>query len=179
MKEIVDRWRSASPNIVKLWKRLEGAAKRAMRTKKRIHVESLVFEYDGTFLTIQLPSLRKLFYYKPTFCENRFGGEGIRYRGMDQTTKQWAYVETYGGKLTENVIQAISRDLLAYSIEQLIIKGYDIVMHVHDEAVAEVNEEQASEKLYEMCEIMSQGPAWSKGLPLAADGFISDYYKKD
>lgn len=179
MKEIVDRWRSASPNIVKLWKRLEGAAKRAMRTKKRIHVESLVFEYDGTFLTIQLPSLRKLFYYKPTFCENRFGGEGIRYRGMDQTTKQWAYVETYSGKLVENCVQAISRDLLAYSIERLTVAGFEIVMHVHDEAVAEVDKDGADLQLDAMCEIMSQGPAWSKGLPLAADGFISDYYKKD
>ena len=179
MNEIVSRWRAANPAIVRFWARVDKAAKRALKTKRPVHVENVTFLYDGTFLTIELPSGRKLYYYKPSFTVNRFGGESIKYRGMDQTTKQWTWIETYGGKLTENIIQAISRDLLAYSMQELDAAGFDIVMHVHDEAAAEVLEYEADAKLKEMCDIMGSGPAWSEGLPLNADGYITKYYKKD
>jgi len=179
MSEIVKRWRAANPKIVEYWKRLEGAAKRTIETRKPVHVGNITFLYDRTYLTIQLPSGRKLFYYKPGFTTNRFGGQSIKYWGMDQTTKQWTELETYGGKLTENVVQAISRDLLAYTIHELNAESFDVVMHVHDEAVAEVPKTQADQRLNEMCEIMANGPEWSEGLPLNADGYITNYYKKD
>ena len=113
---------------------------RAIKAKKKIvsiH-KGIIFDCDDMALTITLPSGRSLFYQSPSFTENKWGEQSIRYKGMDQTTKQWTYVDTYGGKLTENIIQAIARDLLADSMLRVDAAGFDIVMHVHDEVVVEL-----------------------------------------
>lgn len=177
-QEIVQRYRRANPKIVELWSRLDKAAKRTMETQRPVKVECLTFLYDGTYLTIELPSKRKLFYYRPYLASNKFGGQSIHYYGQNQDTKQWTGVDTWGGKWLENVVQGISRDLLAESMLKLDKAGFDLVIHVHDENVAEVPTEKAVQGLKEMCEIMSVTPDWAPGLPLKAEGFINNYYKK-
>ena len=181
MEMIVKRWRTANPAIVALWADLESCAMRAIQYKKKvvsIH-KGLIFDCDDMALTIELPSGRKLFYQSPSFTENQWGRKSIRYKGMDQTTKQWTYVDTYGGKLTENVIQAIARDLLADSMLRVDAAGYDIVMHVHDEVVVEVPLDDAEDDLNNICAAMGEEVSWAKGLPLTADGYLTPFYKKD
>lgn len=180
MKEIVRKWREANPSIVSLWSDVENCAKRAIKTRKTVVSKNrgLKFEFDGTALTIQLPSERKLFYRNPTFTTNRFGQESIKYKGTgDQGI--WGYIDTYGGKLVENIIQAIARDCLAYSMQQLHKAGFDIVMHVHDEVVCEVPSQDQENSLKTMCDIMGQEIPWAIGLPLTADGYLTPFYKKD
>jgi DNA polymerase len=181
MQSIVDKWRAANPAIVALWKEIEKNAILAVRTKKeRISkYRGIKFNYDGYVLTITLPSGRALYYQKPTIGQNRWGGDCLYYWGMDQVKKIWTRVDTYGGKLVENIVQAIARDLLAESLIKLDKKGFDIVMHVHDEVVAELLKKEAAARLEEMCAIMSEPVAWAEGLPLAADGYVTEYYKKD
>lgn len=184
-KSIVDAWRNQSPAIVALWARIDKLSKRALRSPGTTHQysegteQNLIFEYDRQVLTIQLPSGRKLFYYHPTFSKNKWDRESIKYRGMDQTTKQWSWVDTYGGKLTENIVQAIARDLLAFSMLNLDEHQYDIVMHVHDESICEVPKDKAEGYLAMMCDIMSIRPDWAQELPLVADGYLTPFYKKD
>jgi len=173
-KELVSRWREKNPEIVEYWSRLDRAAKRTMETRRPVKVGCVTFLYDGKFLTIELPSGRKLFYYKPGFTKNRFGGTSLKYEGLDQETKKWGIVETYGAKFSENIDQAISRDLLANSMYNLHLAEFNLVLHVHDEAAAE----EQTNRLEEMCFIMGQTPTWAEGLPLKAEGFISKYYKK-
>lgn len=180
LKQIVDDWRKASPNIVRLWYRLENTAMDAIRTGVPVMANGLVFRYEGTpeglrFLTIQLPSGRKLFYCNPFFGLNRFGNESIHYYGAN--TGKWAELETYGGKLTENVVQAIARDCLAITLQRIEAAGYAIVMHIHDEAILDVPADKAD--LDAVCEIMRQPIPWAPGLLLNAAGFVGDYYKKD
>lgn len=178
----IKKWRTASPAIVQLWKDLEEAAKRALKNKDKVFkCKCLSLKYDGSVLMIKLPSGRCLFYQSPKFGVNRFGKDAIKYKGMNQTTGKWGYQDTYGGKLTENVVQAIARDLLAFSMQNLDKAGYNIVMHVHDEAACEIdlNYGPPEESLANMCQIMAIGPEWAKGLPLNADGYITPYYKKD
>lgn len=180
LKQIVDDWRKASPNIVRLWYRLENAAMDAIRTGAPVMANGLVFRYEGTpeglqFLTIQLPSGRKLFYCNPFFAPNRFGNDSIHYYGVN--TGNWGELETYSGKLTENVVQAIARDCLAFAMKNIEAAGYRIVMHIHDEVILDVPEERAD--LGEVCRIMCQTAPWATGLLLNADGFVGDYYKKD
>lgn len=182
MKDIVYRWRQKSPRIVALWAAIERAAIESIKNRKTIVLKvfrDLEFDYDGLYLTIKLPSGRKLFYYKPVIDSNRWGAESIKFMGMDQVTKSWVRIDTYGGKLTENIVQAIARDLLAHSLLQLDAAGYKIVMHVHDEIVAEVPKDCAEDKLEEMRSIMSTPVDWAPGLPLESDGYITDFYKKD
>lgn len=183
MKTIVNIWRRKSPNIVKLWAAINNAAIRAIKTKKKIilpNFKGLLFHHDGKALTIQLPSGRKLFYQEAILTTNEWDKPSIKYKGMDQTTKKWTWVRTYGGKLTENIVQAIARDLLALSMWRLDVCGFDIVMHVHDEAVCEIIDDlNAPKQLKEMCEIMGDPVPWAEGLPLAADGYITKFYKKD
>jgi DNA polymerase len=181
MDAIVKKWRRANPAIVALWGDLESCAVRAIKTKKKvvsIH-KSLEFNCDEQVLTIKLPSGRKLFYQSPGFALNKWGNESIRYKGMDQTTKQWGYVDTYGGKLTENIVQAIARDLLADAMIRLDAAGFNIVMHVHDEAVIEISGDCAEEQLKEICDIMGDTHPRYKGVPFPAEGYITSYYKKD
>jgi len=181
METIVKRWRIANPAIVALWTDMESCAMRAIQYKKKvisIH-KGLIFDCDDMALTIELPSGRKLFYQSPSFTENQWGRKSIRYKGMDQTTKQWTYVDTYGGKLTENIIQAIARDLLADSMLRVDAAGFEIVMHVHDEVVVESYDRAGVENLKRICDIMGEEVIWAKGLPLTADGYLTPFYKKD
>lgn len=181
MKAIVTRWRKANPKVVELWKEVNSNAKRALKTRKKIVSKDgkLAFHYNGQVLRIRLPSGRCLFYFEPRLGENKFGSEAIKYRGMSQTTRQWTFIDTYGGKLVENIVQAIARDLLAFSMRNLDAKDYFIAMHVHDEAACEVPLIGQEESLKEMCSIMGEAPEWAKGLPLDADGYLTPFYKKD
>lgn|GEM_PF-60065 len=178
LQGLVDAWRAANPHIVKLWKTVETAAKKAVDEGTVTTIQhGIRFEGRGNVLYIELPSGRKLSYWQPTIGENKFGSGSIHYWGMNQTTKQWCDQETYGGKLVENIIQAIARDCLAYSMLSLSKAGYEIVFHVHDECIIEKEEDKADIK--EVCEIMGQSIPWAKGLPLRADGYETKYYKKD
>jgi DNA polymerase len=181
MTSIVSKWRKANPAIVSLWGDMEACAIRALKTRRPITSirRGLVFNYDGTVLTIQLPSGRSLFYYNPTVTTNRWGNASIKYRGMDQVTKQWTYIDTYGGKLVENIIQAIARDLLVEAMLNIDKTGIEIAMHVHDEVVCEVPEAKAEAFLGGICAVMALPIPWAEGLPLTADGYITKFYKKD
>ena len=181
LPDIVSRWRTANPRIVDLWYAVETTALQAMHTGKPTGARGIIFSriYAGehNWLTAQLPSGRSLYYAAPHLATNRFGSESIGYMGMDQQTKKWSPQETYGGKLTENIVQAIARDCLAVSMLRLEAAGYPIVMHIHDEVVLDVPE--AAADIDKICGIMGQPISWAPGLPLRADGFISSYYKKD
>lgn len=181
MKNIVTKWRATSPAIVQLWKSTENFAKRAMKTGRPVtgRHKGLIFDYDGTYLTIQLPSGRKLFYYKPSFTKGKFGGQSIRYMGMNQITKQWTYVDTWGGKMVENIVQAFSRDVIAFAMKNIAKASYLIELHVHDESAQPVPEFNAKSDLKDICDIMSITPSWAEGLPLAAEGYLTPFYKKE
>lgn len=180
IKQIVDDWRKASPHIVRLWYQLENAAMETVRSGRPLSAAGLIFRLEQTpeglrFLTIQLPSGRKLFYCNPFFGLNRFGNESLHYWGAN--TGNWTELETYGGKLTENVVQAIARDCLAAAMKNIEAVGYQIVMHIHDEVILDVPAERAD--LDTVCKLMCQPIPWAEGLLLNADGFVGDYYKKD
>lgn len=182
MERIVNLWRGKNPRIVKLWNGVNEAAIRAVKSRKPVILKefrNLKFDYNGEVLTIKLPSGRKLFYQQATTTTNRFGQEAVKYKGLDQVTKKWWWIDSYGGKFVENIVQATARDLLAYSMQKLDKAGFSIVMHVHDEVVAEVDKSKGEEMLDRMCEIMGTEVPWAKGLPLKADGYITDFYKKD
>jgi len=181
MELIVKKWRDANPSTVKFWYDVERCAKLAIKSKKPVKTKTgnLTFNCDEMVMTIELPSGKRLYYQEPTIGLNRFGKESIKYKGIDQTTGQWVNIETYGGKLTENIVQAVSRDLLAQSMINLQEKGFEIVMHVHDEVACEVPIEDAEKQLEIMCELMCTNIHWAKGLPLNADGYVTQYYKKD
>ena len=200
LKQIVDDWRKASPNIVRLWYQLEQAAMDAIRTGQAVGAHGLFFRYELAetaptfaegigrqmpagaprteglrFLTIRLPSGRKLFYCNPFFGLNRFGNESLHYWGAN--TGNWRELETYGGKITENVVQAIARDCLAAAMKNIEAAGYQIVMHIHDEVILDAPADRAD--LDTVCKLMCQPIPWAAGLLLNADGFVGDYYKKD
>ncbi len=181
LKQIINDWRRASPNIVRLWYALESAAMAAVRTGMPESAAGLIFRYESTpedlrFLTIELPSGRKLFYADPFFAPNRFGNDSLHYYGAK--AGKWTALETYGGKLTENVVQAIARDCLAAALDNLEAAGYRIVMHIHDEVILDVPSDKAD--LDRVCRLMCAPPIpWAKGLLLNADGFVGEYYKKD
>jgi DNA polymerase len=183
LPDIVRRWRSSNRRIVDLWYSLENAALAVLRTGQPAGVKGLLLARESDivngldFLTITLPSGRKLYYVKPFLSENDFGKEAVHYWGMDQTTKKWGKVSTYGGKLVENCVQAIARDCLAESLARLHQAGYQTVMSIHDEAVLDVPKDQAD--LDKVAAIMGAPIQWAPGLPLNADGFVSDYYMKD
>lgn len=179
MSSIVKKWRLANKNIVKLWKEVEGNVLRAFKTKKLIETRFFNYEYDGDVLTIQLPSGRKLFYQKPSKVVGSWGQESIIYYGLNQETKQWSKIDSYGGKFVENIVQAVARDLLAEAMINLEKEGFDIVMHVHDEIVCELNIDTAKEDLKRMEDIMAIVPKWADGLILTADGYLTEFYKKD
>lgn len=181
MKSIVRKWRSANRNIVSMWYDIEACAKKAIKTRRLIVSKfgQLQFRYDGETLTIALPSGRKLFYPEPRIGTNRFGSESIEYKGVNQVTGKWGFIDTYGGKLTENIVQAIARDLLAESMINLHNSGFKIVMHVHDEVIIEADKDNSEDLLNEVCEIMGRPIHWAEGLPLSADGYETEFYKKD
>lgn len=183
LPDIVRRWRSSSKRIVDLWYSLENAALSVMRTGQPAGVRGLIIARESDirngldFLTITLPSGRKLFYVKPFLSQNDFGKEALHYFGLNQTTKKWEKQSTYGGKLVENCVQAIARDCLAVTLKRLAVLGYQAVMHIHDEVVLDVPKNQAD--LDMVASIMGTPIDWAPGLPLTADGFLSEYYKKD
>ena len=179
MRSIVKRWRRANPAITKYWSDVEAAAIKALKNPRRkIKLGYVTFVYDLKALLCFLPSGRPLIYQGPKLVAGRFG-EAIRYQGADQKTGRWAMLDTYGGKLVENIVQAVARDLLAYSLQSVDAEGFDIVQHVHDEIVAEAEEAGADMALDLLIEAMVKKPSWAEGLPLAADGFVSPFYKKD
>lgn len=181
MMSIVRKWRAANEGITDFWAAVQGAAYRAVRLRDKVALDEyhgLEFECNTEVLTIKLPSGRKLFYRNPCI-RNSSKGEILCYYGINQETKQWSELDTYGGKLTENIIQATARDLLAWSMLKLNAASYPIVMHVHDEGVAEVDDSNAAASLDKMCAIMGEDVEWAQGLPLKADGYITPFYKKD
>ena len=175
MTSIVDAWRKANPRIAQMWWDVNRAALEAIKNGTSQMVGRIkVYQKLGA-LVIALPSGRELIYPSPRVGENRFGGESITFMGLGLNRK-WGRIETYGGKLVENIVQATARDVLAHSMATLEAAGYPTVMHVHDEVITEVPYGRGS--VEELCALMSRGPKWSKGLPLAAEGFESTYYKK-
>lgn len=175
---LVTTWRQANPAIVRLWQDVENAALTAVREKRPVLIQyGVVFTYESGILFIRLPSGRRLAYVKPKIeVEERFNKKGLTYEGYEQG--KWSRLKTYGGKLVENIVQATARDCLAEAMLLLDAAGYRIVMHVHDEVVMEVpnNDPHALE---DACEIMGQPIDWAPGLPLRADGFECNYYRKD
>jgi DNA polymerase bacteriophage-type len=175
LPELVNTWRKANPNIVRFWYDIEKAAIKAVHEKRVIYMQhNLVLFYESGFLFIQLPSGRKLAYVKPKLQRNeRFNKDELSYEGTE--SGKWSKITTYGGKLTENVVQAIARDCLAESLIRLDDRGYNIVMHVHDEVVLDVKDGS----LHKVEKIMGEPITWAKGLPLKAEGFETEYYRKD
>lgn len=181
LPDIVSRWRKANSNIVNLWYSMEKAALACMRTAEPQSVKGVVFSREGDvkkemdFLTVTLPSGRKLFYANPFIGPNQWGKEGIRYYGVSDN-KQWLPVDTYGGKLTENIVQAIARDCLAVAMQRLEAFGFKIVMHIHDECVLDMPK---GASLDAACAVMGMPIEWADGLLLRADGFTTEFYMKD
>lgn len=174
LQSIVDSWREANPNIVSLWWDIDSVVKRVVKTRTEEEYKNLVISYEKGILFIELPSKRRLAYPKAKIGMNRFGGESVVYEGIVVGNK-WDKIESYGGKFVENIVQAIARDILAEAMMRLEKKGFNIVMHIHDEVVIESD----SSSIEEINEIMSAVPEWAPGLILDADGFESEFYKKD
>ena len=172
---LVAAWRKANPHITQFWWDVDAAAIKAVTEKQRTKVGRIIFEYKSGILFITLPSGRKLSYVKPRMAVNRFGRDGLTYEGISEN-KKWSRIETYGPKLVENIVQGTARDLLAEAMLRVEKKGYPIVMHCHDEIIAEVPEGSGS--VDEMCEIMAIQPKWAEGLPLRADGYQCSFYQK-
>lgn len=173
LKQLVTDWRTASPHIVQLWWDVERAALTAVREQLPTETHGFRFSYESGILFIRLLSGRRLAYVKPRIGENRFGGDSITYEGIG-TNRKWERLETYSGKLVENIVQATARDLLFYAMKNL--SRYFMVGHVHDEIILECPEDT---KLEELCQQMARTPDWAKGLLLRADGYACQFYKKD
>ncbi|MDD3250957.1 MAG: DNA polymerase [Lachnospiraceae bacterium] len=176
LQPLVNQWRVANPHITKYWWDCDSAAFTAVEQKTEVTVGRVAFSWRSGILFITLPSGRKLSYIKPRLATNRFGRMGLTYEGVGES-KKWLRIETYGPKLVENIVQATARDLLAEGMLRLRNAGFDIVMHVHDEAVIEAPLGVSS--VEEVCRIMAEAPPWADGLPLRADGYECDFYKKD
>lgn len=174
---IISSWRRANPAIVRYWKAVEAAAIEAVETGARTKARWAAFSIHGKDLLLTLPSGRNLVYTHVSLAPGNFGSPQIRFKGVDSVTKQWKTLTTYGGKLVENICQAVARDCLAEAMLRLDAAGYRIVMHVHDEVVLEVPEGKGS--MEEVNEIMGQPIQWAKGLVLTADSFETKYYQKD
>ena len=183
LPDIVQRWRDTNKRICDLWYKMNSAAVEAISTGCSVGVGRLLVscEYDAAheveYLTVLLPSGRKLYYNSPQIGENKWGGPSISYMGMDQTTKKWKRIETYGGKLVENCVQAVARDCLAQAIENLEKEGLPVVFHIHDEVVIDCRADTAT--LEDVVDIMSRPIPWAPGLPLNADGWVGGFFKKD
>ncbi|UWH01288.1 DNA polymerase [Corynebacterium silvaticum] len=177
LKPIVDAWRATNPNIVQLWADVEQAALDAITTRQAVRLRNLSFTAESGILFITLPSGRRLAYVKPQLGENRWGGTSITYSGVT-TGRKWGRLETYGGKLVENIVQAVARDLLVHAMTLVAEAGHRIVMHVHDEIVIDEPEDSGF-TIADVCQLMTTPPDWAAGLPLDADGYECDYYRKD
>ena len=173
LQPLVDAWRTSNPNIVQLWWDVDNAVKTAVRQRLDTETHGIRFRYRSGMLFIILPSGRQLCYVKPKMGTNKFGGESVTYEGVG-STKKWERIESYGPKFTENVVQAISRDILMYAMRTL--SHCFIVGHVHDELIIECGMDVS---LDAVCEQMGRTPPWIKGLNLRADGYETMFYKKD
>jgi DNA polymerase len=173
LQPLVMAWRAANPNIVRLWWNIDRAAMTAVRDRTTSNAHGIKFSYQSGMLFITLPSGRRLSYVKPRIGENQFGSDCVTYEGVGGT-KKWERLESYGPKFVENIVQATSRDILAFAMQGQ--RCCDIVMHVHDEIVIEADPRMSTKVL---CEQMSRTPPWAKGLLLRADGYECDFYQKD
>lgn len=173
LQPLVDSWRTANPNIVRFWWDVDRAVKKAVKQRKPSVLRGIRFECRNGMLFITLPSGRRLSYVKPRIGENRFGGESVTYEGVGGT-KKWERIESYGPKFVENIVQAISRDILCYAIRTL--SHCRICVHVHDELIIECQKDASLEAI---CEQMGRTPLWAEGLVLRADGYETQFYKKD
>lgn len=178
MAETVDKWREASPHIVALWRSLEQAAIRCVRRKRSTlsTVGGIRFDYEEPVLWMTLPSGRRIAYWGAEYSENKWGNVGLSYMGQDQKTKKWTRLETWGGKLTENLVQATARDCLKESMLRLDAAGYSIRGHVHDEVIITT---PLTAKVEDVSAIMGANIPWAPGLLLRADGYECNYYMKD
>ena len=173
LQPLVDAWREANPNIVKFWWDVDRAAKAAVKDKISTITHGIEFVCRSGMLFIELPSGRHLSYVQPRIGENRFGGDSVTYMGIG-AAKKWERIETFAGKLVENITQAVARDVLCYAMQT--IGDARIVMHVHDELIIEAEQ---GFSLEEVCDKMGRTPPWAPGLILRADGYECRYYKKD
>ena len=173
LQPLVDSWRAANPNIVRFWWDVDRCVKDTVKNRVPTETHGIRFRYQSGMLFIQLPSGRRLSYVKPRMGENRFGGESVTYEGVGGT-KKWERIESYGPKFVENIVQAISRDILAHSMRTL--SHCFICGHVHDELIIECS---MGVSLDAICEQMGRTPAWISGLLLRADGYECNFYKKD
>ena len=182
LPDIVQRWRGANPRIRDLWYAVEQAALEAMQTAQPQAIHGLIFALEGdlvygqNFLTIQLPAGRKLYYPKPFLKENQFGRLAIHYYTVGQQTRKWEVASTYGGKLTENIVQAIARDCLAETLRRIDARGLQVVFHVHDEVIIDAPQDVTVDVI---CALMAEPIPWAPGLVLKGAGFESEYYMKD
>ena len=176
LQGLINDWRNANPHIVRFWYEVGNATMKAIKEKTTVPLGKLVFAYERGILFIRLPSGRRLSYIKPRIGTNRFGGDSITYMGIN-SAKKWDRLETFGGKLTENIVQGTARDLLANALINAANAGYDTVFHVHDEIICEVPNSYGS--VEELCRLMCIKPDWADGLLLNADGFECEYYKKE
>ena len=182
LPDIVQRWRQANPRIKGLWYAIENAALAVMETAQPQGINGLIFALEGdlvygqSFLTVRLPSGRKLFYPKPFLKENRFEKMAVHYYTVGQQTRKWEVTSTYGGKMVENIVQAIARDCLAVTLERIAAKGLQVVFHVHDEVIIDAPVETTVD---EICDLMAEPIPWAPGLVLKGAGFESKYYMKD
>ena len=185
IKDIVDKWRNTNPKIRNLWYSFNDAAIRVIQNGGSLRVRCCTFAREcdcirgTTSMTISLPSGRKLYYVEPSVGENRWGGPSITYMGVNDKNK-WGRIETYGGKLVENVVQAIARDCLAQAIEHLEAAGLPVVFHIHDEVVIDTAAFDTNDAMLDkVVKIMSTPIPWAEGLPLGADGWVGAFFKKD
>ena len=182
LPDIVQRWRQANRQICGLWYAVENAALAVMETAQPQGINGLIFALEGdliygqSFLTVQLPSGRKLYYCRPFLKENQFGKTAIHYHTMGQQTRKWEVTSTYGGKMTENIVQAIARDCLTVTLERIAARGLQVVFHVHDEVIIDAPMETTVD---EICGLMAEPIPWAPGLVLKGAGFENDYYMKD
>ena len=173
LQPLVTAWRNSNPNIVKFWWAVDRAVMKAIIDRTTTETHGLTFTCRSGMLFITLPSGRKLAYVKPRIGMNQCGGESVTYEGIG-ATKKWDRIESYGPKFVENIVQAISRDILCYAMKTL--RHCSIVMHIHDELVIEANPRMS---LDAVCEQMGRTPPWADGLILEAAGYVTEFYKKD
>lgn len=173
LQPLVDMWRRSNPNIVRFWWDVDRAVKNVVKNRTQEEVKGIRFYYKSGMLFIRLPSGRQLSYVKPRMGENKFGGESVTYEGVG-ATKKWERIESYGPKFVENIVQAISRDILCYAMQTL--SHCFICGHVHDELIIECSKDISLDII---CEQMGRTPSWANGLVMRADGYETEFYKKD
>ena len=180
LPDIVSRWRQSNKRIVDLWHTIQNGVVNCLKTgQTQAMQKSIFFSLENGNLVVTLPSKRQLFYVNARLEIGQFNNESIIYMGQNQTTKKWEKIPTYGGKLTENIVQAVARDCLAESLRNLTEAGYRVLFHIHDEIIAEVPKDDNRFSLENAINLMCKVPEWAEGLPLNADGFTSNYYKKE